>query len=88
MLQAPAFSVKKKSDKKGKHSKWNAFNLIPTTEELYSESEEYEYKLKMLCWTAANNDSMTYFELYEKRSLLDVYEIIMLKKALDYELHN
>jgi len=61
---------------------------MPTTEELYSSSEEYEYKIKMLCWNASNNDSITFFKLYEERSLLDIYEILMFKKALDYELHN
>lgn len=89
LLKAPAFTVQRKSDKKKeKHSHWNAFNLIPTIEELYSLSEEYEYKIKMLCWLVSDNDSMTFIKLYEERSLLDVYELLMMKKALDYELHN
>lgn len=44
--------------------------------------------IKMLCWIAANGNSNIYFELYERRTLLDVYEIIMLKKALDYDLYH
>lgn len=89
LLQAPAFTVTRKSDKKKeRHSHWNAFNLIPTTAELYSSSEEYEYKIKMLCWIVSNNDSLTFIKLYEERSLLDVYELLMMKKALDYELHD
>lgn len=88
---APAWSIKRESEKKEKkqvkQSKWNAFNLVPTTKIGATKGQEYEYHIKMLCWIAANNSAVEYKRLFCECNLAEVYEIIMMKKALDYELH-
>lgn len=89
--EAPAWSVKREEEKRQKKetkkSVWNAFNLVPTKKTGATTAQEYEYHIKMLCWIAADNSAGEYKRLFEQCTLADVYEIIMLKKALDYELH-
>jgi len=91
VLDAPAFHVQKKLSKeekieyeKRKNAKWNSYNLIPSIEEGYENYEEAEYHYKMLCYQAADSVNSEYNRLFNNCSLVEVYEILMLKRAYNW----
>jgi hypothetical protein len=91
LLDTPAFQVKKSMNKeerieyeKKKNARWNTYNLIPSEEEGYEKYEEAEYQYKMLCFQAADGNLIEYSRLFNECSLVEVYEIIMLKRAYNW----
>lgn len=85
ILETPVFNVKKKTDEtETKEEPWNMWNLIPNVEHGYQEIEHIEYEYKMLCYTAANGIHSEMKQLYEECSLVEIWEIIMLKKAYNW----
>jgi hypothetical protein len=89
ILQLPAFTIKKKQggkDKEKRPTPWNAFSLIPNPKIGYNEYDTEIYRIKLLCSMAAGNDIKGHFYLFEEKSLLDVHEILMYKRAINYEL--
>lgn len=87
----PAFTVKRKQagrQPKEEKSKWDCFNLIPNEKLGYADNVSYRYRLKTLCNIAAPESIETQDWLFDTQSQLKVYEIIMFKKARDYELHS
>lgn len=81
LMRSYAFLAKSKEEQKAKPPQWHAFNLIPTQEQGFDEALEIEYQNKALCYYVAEND---YDKLYNSKSLLELYEMIMLKKAFNY----
>lgn len=80
----PAFSVVKKGNEKKKKSYWNAFNLVPNTEDdgLVKGSE---YTNKVICKFAENAGLHSYKEYYESFSMTEVWEELALNRAINYE---
>jgi hypothetical protein len=91
LLDVPAFNVEKnysdeerKFYEKRKNARWNLWNLIPNIAEGYEFDEEIEYQYKTLCYIAAKGIYSEMKRLYETASLIEVFEILMIQKALDW----
>jgi hypothetical protein len=87
-LETPAAVLKKSDDdakkKKSKEIKYSPFELLPRVIEGYEEYEQAEYHYKMLCHIASSQNSLETKRLYEEATLFDVYEIIILNRALSW----
>lgn len=81
------FNIESKNKKKKKKN-YTAFDLIPTKKQLFPEWKEFEAKIKLLCKIAANDNINDYFYIYEKCTYLELIEIIMMNKAVNYELYD
>ena len=74
----------KKELEKKKKGYWNTWNLIPTEEEGYTKVEEIEHSLGMMCFIVADEKPSEYHRLYHKSTLLEVYKLMMYKRAKNW----
>ena len=88
LTETPAWTVKKTKSKdqelKEEQSIYNTFNLIPSIEAGYEEVDHIEYYYKTICYQAAQQVPSEAHRLYEKCSLFQVYELIMLNRAVNW----
>lgn len=91
LLSAPVFTVEKKLSKeeekylKQKQNEfWNKYNLIPTVESGFEEYQEIEHNIKMICYQTAQDCNLDYFDLFNNKSMLDVYELILNDRAFKW----
>ena len=84
----PAFKEKQTRGKRGDEKKINAFDLLPTSKTGARDAEAEIYRLKMICYIASEGNAQTQEWLYSQNSLLHVYEMIMFKRANEYNLHD
>ena len=83
-IEKPLSPEEQKIYDEKKKSKWNCYNLIPSRSEGYKLYEEVEYYFKMLCYQVAAGVPSEADRIYERRSLLDLYEKLMNQKAYNW----
>jgi hypothetical protein len=68
---------------KAKQAKWNAFKLLPNPD-TGEEIEGYKYTMKIICKNASDGTWDDYERLYNEAPLADIWELIAIKRAVNY----
>lgn len=78
-------SEEKDKNEKQKKNGGDVTRLLPSQKWGYSKAQEVEYYYKTLCHFAVDGNSIEAYRLYNNSSLLEIFEILMIKKAINYE---